>query len=310
MEGKKFGKLTVIEKTRNAQGLILWYCVCECGEYKKVRTGHLNNGSVMSCGCAHRKIIIEDYIGKKFSSLLVIRQSQNLDKRGNVLFKCLCDCGNIVELTSSQLKLKTKKGCSKTCPHTHDQINITGQYFGKLKVVEKVFGNNILWKCVCVCGKKVLCKYFKLLAGKMKSCGCSARLSGKDNHFYKHGQYNTPAYQSMVHFTRKTQMKENGYHKVTQTQLDSKFESLGNICIYCCEKAKLTVDHLLPISKGGPHTLSNLLPACHSCNSSKGNRLLFTEWMPKKVHPYLLPFYIRHLSEELQKKINFSQFLK
>jgi len=31
------------------------------------------------------------------------------------------------------------------------------------------------------------------------------------------------------------------------------------------------MDHFLPISQGGPHTLGNLLPACGPCNISKGS---------------------------------------
>lgn len=42
-------------------------------------------------------------------------------------------------------------------------------------------------------------------------------------------------------------------------------------CVYCGKRAKgkLTQDHLTPLSKGGNHTLSNILPACFSCNSRK-----------------------------------------
>jgi len=40
-------------------------------------------------------------------------------------------------------------------------------------------------------------------------------------------------------------------------------------CAYCGRRAKLTQDHVTPISHGGHHTLSNIVPACSSCNSSK-----------------------------------------
>lgn len=43
-------------------------------------------------------------------------------------------------------------------------------------------------------------------------------------------------------------------------------------CVYCGEKKHLTMDHVIPISKGGLHTKGNILPACQSCNSVKGNR--------------------------------------
>ena len=35
---------------------------------------------------------------------------------------------------------------------------------------------------------------------------------------------------------------------------------------------RLTMDHITPISKGGAHTASNIVPACQSCNSKKNNR--------------------------------------
>lgn len=42
-------------------------------------------------------------------------------------------------------------------------------------------------------------------------------------------------------------------------------------CAYCGKrcKGKLTMDHVTPLSKGGNHTLQNIVPACKSCNSKK-----------------------------------------
>lgn len=44
----------------------------------------------------------------------------------------------------------------------------------------------------------------------------------------------------------------------------------GNRCVYCGRKMqRLTQDHIIPLSKGGHHTASNIVPACGSCNSKK-----------------------------------------
>ncbi|MFA5376392.1 MAG: HNH endonuclease [Dehalococcoidia bacterium] len=44
-------------------------------------------------------------------------------------------------------------------------------------------------------------------------------------------------------------------------------------CVYCGKKLKnLTMDHVIPISKGGGHTKENVVPACKSCNSRKRDR--------------------------------------
>ena len=45
----------------------------------------------------------------------------------------------------------------------------------------------------------------------------------------------------------------------------------GGLCAYCrCNRAD-TLDHLKPKSKGGSSLRSNLIPACRSCNHSKGS---------------------------------------
>ena len=47
-------------------------------------------------------------------------------------------------------------------------------------------------------------------------------------------------------------------------------EHYGYRCVYCHRQFKqLTQDHITPLSKGGDHTLTNIVPACRSCNSRK-----------------------------------------
>jgi 5-methylcytosine-specific restriction endonuclease McrA len=43
-------------------------------------------------------------------------------------------------------------------------------------------------------------------------------------------------------------------------------------CQYCGSKSKLTIDHRLPLARGGSHDISNLCVACRTCNSSKGTK--------------------------------------
>ena len=49
---------------------------------------------------------------------------------------------------------------------------------------------------------------------------------------------------------------------------------LWRTCSYC-GKTGGTIDHIVPLSKGGDHHWSNLLPCCRSCNSSKRDRDVF-----------------------------------
>lgn len=49
-------------------------------------------------------------------------------------------------------------------------------------------------------------------------------------------------------------------------------EYFGNECAYCSSRELMTVDHVEPISKEGTHSKTNVVCACKSCNSSKGNK--------------------------------------
>ena len=48
----------------------------------------------------------------------------------------------------------------------------------------------------------------------------------------------------------------------------------GHACVYCGARSDLTLDHVVPLSKGGSNELENLATACRPCNSSKGARVL------------------------------------
>lgn len=58
-------------------------------------------------------------------------------------------------------------------------------------------------------------------------------------------------------------------------------ERYGSRCAYCSQLRPLTVDHVIPLSRGGRHTIGNVLPACRPCNSAKQDKLL-VEWRARR----------------------------
>jgi hypothetical protein len=50
------------------------------------------------------------------------------------------------------------------------------------------------------------------------------------------------------------------------------FKRDNNECVYCGSKKTLTIDHIMPRSRGGKNTWANLVTCCSSCNLKKGNR--------------------------------------
>lgn len=60
---------------------------------------------------------------------------------------------------------------------------------------------------------------------------------------------------------------------LTRSEWEKLKIAYGHRCRYCGRKPKrLDQDHVIPVTKGGGHTAQNIVPACRSCNSSKGNR--------------------------------------
>lgn len=51
----------------------------------------------------------------------------------------------------------------------------------------------------------------------------------------------------------------------------------SGMCAYCGERPYEHFDHVIPLARGGRHCIANLLPACASCNLSKGAKLV-SEW--------------------------------
>jgi 5-methylcytosine-specific restriction endonuclease McrA len=57
---------------------------------------------------------------------------------------------------------------------------------------------------------------------------------------------------------------------LTAAQWREILAAYGHRCVYCGDKKqRLTKDHIIPLSKGGNHSVDNVVPACRSCNSRK-----------------------------------------
>jgi 5-methylcytosine-specific restriction endonuclease McrA len=52
---------------------------------------------------------------------------------------------------------------------------------------------------------------------------------------------------------------------------DDRLAEFDSLCAYGCGREASTWDHVWPVSLGGRSHAANLVPACGSCNSRKGN---------------------------------------
>ena len=74
------------------------------------------------------------------------------------------------------------------------------------------------------------------------------------------------------------------------------FKRDGYRCMYCGTRESLTMDHVLPKSRGGRDTWKNLVTACQKCNSWKGDRTPDEAEMPMIQRPFR-PTHIMYLRD-------------
>lgn len=111
IKGQRFGRLVA----KNYVGDGKWECLCDCGQTKIVKSNHLVHNYVKSCGCLKkvREEKIINIVGKRFGRLKVIELVGR--KHKEALWKCQCDCGNIVNVSSYSLRngITQSCGCKK-----------------------------------------------------------------------------------------------------------------------------------------------------------------------------------------------------
>lgn len=181
LTGKRFGRLTVIERAENKGEKTMWKCVCDCGNIITTNGAMLKNGNTKSCGCyareceSKRKFI--DLTGQKFGRLTVIKRVENKGRR--TAYLCLCDCGSEKVITAEHLRggKTVSCGCYQSqSSRERNLIDLSGQKFGKLTVIEqagKLHKNNgISWLCRCDCNNIVTVLGAHLRRGNTTSCGC------------------------------------------------------------------------------------------------------------------------------------------
>lgn len=125
----------------------------------------------------------KDMKGMRFGALTVIEEVPERH-RGNVVWRCECDCGNIKDIVGYNLRNGNTTSCG--CKINTDlkgvgggnRLDLKGKRFGKL-IVERELPRNkynyLQWDCVCDCGRSIVVPTNRLTSGTTKSCGCMSR---------------------------------------------------------------------------------------------------------------------------------------
>ena len=84
---------------------------------------------------------------------------------------------------------------------------------------------------------------------------------------------------------------------------ESQLNTAGAACVLIVAPTELQLDHLKPKSKGGSSLRSNLIPACQSCNHSKGSEH-WLEWFERQE------FYNETAKELIEEWISNKRFIE
>ena len=116
------------------------------------------------------------------SYLTVLEKTTKRSSRGEIIWKCQCECGKILELNGSEIRRGKTKSCG--CKRYELQQKSNGNYlkpgtrFGRLIVLRLLPHEEkgvLKYECKCDCGNIVSIASRDLHRGATNSCGCLRR---------------------------------------------------------------------------------------------------------------------------------------
>ena len=106
--------------------------------------------------------------GEIFGDLTAIKAVESTDRYTR--WQCKCSCGKIVEVRTDYLTSGHTTSCGHVKNKYFKKLNLIGQRFGKLTVIDNIPPDSK--KCKCDCGNIITIKTVNLTDGNTQSCGC------------------------------------------------------------------------------------------------------------------------------------------
>ena len=218
-----------------------------------------------------------DLTGQRFGRLVALKPAP--DKNHRTMWKCICDCGNIKIIGLTNLRMGYTKSCG--CYRSEQVrlrcwIDLTGQRFGKLTVIEPatVHTYDTMWKCLCDCGKKRTTGTYALRSGHTKSCGCYQKERAGASHRLPKEQASFNATYSIY---RKSAKKRG--HNFNLSTKDFRIITKQN-CFYCganpsqhkrheLYNGEYTYNGIDRINNSKGYEPKNVVTCCKKCNFMK-----------------------------------------
>jgi 5-methylcytosine-specific restriction endonuclease McrA len=133
------------------------------------------------------------------------------------------------------------------------------------------------------CGKDINIRTARLKDSRGRYCSkmCSNRAKKKSPEYIhkkrleytrQYRKENPDWYTATKH--KRRALERNAKGSFTKEEWIEIKKKCGGRCVGCGEEKKLTVDHIIPLSKGGSNSKENIQPLCGRCNSRKYNKIL------------------------------------
>jgi hypothetical protein len=217
LTGKRFGRLNVIARANTDKwGCEKWFCRCDCGSEKAVRSNALSAGHTMSCGCLQKEINTSRLTkhGMHTSSVYYVwrglksrclwkngRSYKNYGGRGITVCDRWRDSfetfladmppypGKGWSIERNNVNGNYEPGNCRWIPREQQSHNTrktlwlnTGQKFNRWTVMEgPLWGvpskQGVSYRCQCECGAERIVQAARLKNGLSKSCGCKVRFT-------------------------------------------------------------------------------------------------------------------------------------
>lgn len=275
--GQRFGRFSVVRDLPPEGTTRMIECRCDCGELRAVALCSLRTGVSQSCGCLRRELLsshpvhpINDLTGVKFGHLTGVERVGH-----RWLFRC--DCGNLCLRFPANIKTGHRScGCQRKPPR--DAVakkECTRQW--RIENPEKKRAQQKRWLSIPENKRRIA----ELQRGYRAANPEKYRLWGRNK------KPPTPESQA-VRNARRRALKAGAEGSHTKADILNLMAQQGGKCAACAQpfpavgKKRFSVDHIMPLARGGSEWPSNLQLLCCSCNSQKG-ALHPDDWLAKQA---------------------------
>lgn len=297
LAGQSFGDLLAVQSTPKRQnGNVIWVCVCICGKQVEVNSNRLVCGITKSCGCRKGRVTTAQNVARtKHGHAKTYQQSPTYKSWQNMIARC-------EDPRHPQFRYYGKRGITVD-PRWRESFLAFLEDMGerppektldRKRPYEGYGPDNCRWATdeeqasnrrnthlLTLNGETLhLSKWARRLGGRpnalrarLKDGWPLERALTEPFQVYKArtkiNPIPAPLRKARTLFRQRFRHLDRPGDDLTFEQWQVVLEAHGHKCAYCGSGGPLTVDHVTPLSRGGLHTVSNVVPACKPCNSSK-----------------------------------------